>query len=135
MLRKGVRTILYCIILMTFFNYIRHTCQDAYITFLCTDKSLNWKAAYSVGIITMAGACIGSMALGYFSQWVGRRRTIFGAATISLFMVLLYFQPGDESSLFASGFSRQFYIHGAWGVIQIHLNELSLPSFRAFIPG
>ena len=103
-------------------------------TFLCTNKGLNWKVAYRVGIITMAGACIGGIALGYFSQWVGRRRVIFGEAIISLFMILLYFQPGNESSLFASGFSRKFYIQGAWGV-QIHLNELSHPSFRAFIPG
>ena len=54
-------------------HYFRHTSQGAYITFLCTDKGLNWKTADRVGIITMMGACIGSMALGYFSQWVSRR--------------------------------------------------------------
>ena len=40
-LRKEIRMILYCIILMMFLNYLSHTSQDAYITFLCTNKGLN----------------------------------------------------------------------------------------------
>ena len=49
---KEIRMILYCIILMMFFNYLSHTSQDAYITFLCTNKGLNWKAAYRVGVLS-----------------------------------------------------------------------------------
>jgi hypothetical protein len=43
--------------------------------------------------------------------------------------------PEGEASLSASGFMMQFFVQGAWGVIPIHLNELSPPAFRSSFPG
>jgi SHS family lactate transporter-like MFS transporter len=33
------------------------------------------------------------------------------------------------------GFFMQFFLQGAWGIIPIHLCELSPPNFRGFFPG
>lgn len=43
--------------------------------------------------------------------------------------------PTTEGGLSASGFMIQFFVQGAWGVIPIHLNELSPPAFRSSFPG
>jgi SHS family lactate transporter-like MFS transporter len=33
------------------------------------------------------------------------------------------------------GFAIQFMVQGAWGVVPVHLNELSPPEFRGTFPG
>jgi hypothetical protein len=53
-----------------------------------------------------------------------------GAALISGCLIPAWILPGTMGSLSASGFMMQFFVQGAWGVIPIHLNELSPPAFR-----
>lgn len=50
-------------------------------------------------------------------------------------MIPAWILPTTERSLSASGFFMQFFVQGAWGVIPIHLNELSPPAFRSSFPG
>lgn len=52
MLAKEWRLCIYCIVLMTWFNYYSHTSQDSYTTFLLTQKEFN-NAAASRGSILM----------------------------------------------------------------------------------
>lgn len=73
--------------------------------------------------------------MGYLSQWLGRRRTIILAAFMSAVLIPAWILPTTERSLSASGFFLQFFVQGAWGVIPIHLNELSPPAFRSSFPG
>lgn len=56
--------------------------------------------------------------------------TLAGAAIIPLWVL-----PSSWGALVAGGFLMQFCVQGAWGVIPIHLNELSPPQFRASFPG
>lgn len=58
-----------------------------------------------------------------------------GAALISACLIPAWILPGTMGSLSASGFMMQFFVQGAWGVIPIHLNELSPPAFRSTFPG
>lgn len=58
-----------------------------------------------------------------------------GAALISGCLIPAWILPGSMGSLSASGFMMQFFVQGAWGVIPIHLNELSPPAFRSTFPG
>ena len=44
------------------------------------------------------------------------------------------FAPGT-ALLVVGGFLMQFMVQGAWGVIPVHLNELSPPHFRGTFPG
>jgi SHS family lactate transporter-like MFS transporter len=37
--------------------------------------------------------------------------------------------------LAVGGFAMQFMVQGAWGVIPVHLNEMSPPAVRAIFPG
>ncbi|KAM7198488.1 Major facilitator superfamily domain containing protein [Rhypophila sp. PSN 637] len=135
MLRKEWRMCIYCCILMSWFNYYSHTSQDSYTTFMLTQKELNNSQASRASIIMKTGACIGGTIVGYLSQWFGRRRSIAVAAIISMAMIPGWIMPEGEAALSATGFLMQFFIQGAWGVIPIHLNELSPPAFRSSFPG
>lgn len=135
MLAKEWRMCIYCIILMTWFNYYSHTSQDSYTTFLLTEKEFNNAQASRGSIIMKTGACVGGTIIGYLSQWVGRRRAIILSCFISACLIPAWILPTTERSLSASGFFMQFFVQGAWGVIPIHLNELSPPAFRSSFPG
>jgi len=135
MLRAEWKMCIYCIILMTWFNYYSHTSQDSYTTFMLTQKELDNAAASRASILMKTGACVGGTCIGYFSQWFGRRRTIVCASLISCVLIPAWILPQGERSLSASGFFMQFFVQGAWGIIPIHLNELSPPQFRSSFPG
>lgn len=135
MLKKEWRMCIYCIILMTWFNYYSHTSQDSYTTFMIDQKGLDNTGASVASILMKTGACVGGTILGYFSQWYGRRRTMVSAALMSALLIPAWILPTTEGGLSASGFMIQFFVQGAWGVIPIHLNELSPPAFRSSFPG
>lgn len=135
MLGQEWKMCIYCIILMTWFNYYSHTSQDNYTTFMLTEKELGNSAATRASILMKTGACVGGTIIGYISQWLGRRRAIVGAAIISACLIPAWILPHGERSLSVTGFWIQFFVQGAWGVIPIHLNELSPPAFRSSFPG
>ncbi|KAK8170990.1 carboxylic acid transport protein [Phyllosticta citrichinensis] len=135
MLAKEWKMCLYCIFLMTWFNYYSHTSQDSYTTFMLTQKELNNAQASRASILMKVGACAGGTTIGYVSQWFGRRRAIIISALLSACLIPAWILPEGERSLSATGFFIQFFIQGAWGVIPIHLNELSPPAFRSSFPG
>jgi MFS family permease len=135
MLAKEWRMCIYCIFLMTWFNFYSHTSQDSYTTFMLTQKELNNSQASRASILMKTGACVGGTIIGYLSQFIGRRRAIIISALISGAIIPGWILPTSEAGLSASGFMIQFFVQGAWGVIPIHLNELSPPAFRSAFPG
>ncbi|KAI1499023.1 major facilitator superfamily domain-containing protein [Biscogniauxia marginata] len=135
MLAKEWRMCVYCIILMTWFNYYSHTSQDSYTTFMIEAKELPNDGATRASIIMKTGACVGGTIVGYLSQFIGRRRAIVGAALISCCLIPAWILPNTEGGLSASGFMMQFFVQGAWGVIPIHLTELSPEAFRSSFTG
>ena len=102
---------------------------------MLTQKELLNDGASRASILMKAGACVGGTIIGYVSQWFGRRRSIIVAAIISGVLIPAWILPEGERSLSVTGFFMQFFIQGAWGVIPIHLNELSPPAFRSSFPG
>ncbi|KAK1835757.1 general substrate transporter [Podospora conica] len=135
MLRQEWKMCVYCVILMTWFNYYSHTSQDSYTTFMLTQKELPNAPASRASIIMKVGACVGGTIIGYASQWLGRRRAIVAAALVSACLIPAWILVEGERALSASGFFMQFFVQGAWGVVPIHLNELSPPAFRSSFPG
>lgn len=125
----------YCVILMTWFNFYSHTSQDSYTTFMRQAKGLDNAAASRASIWMKTGACVGGTVIGYSSQFFGRRRAIIFSAIMSGLMIPAWVLPSGEHALSATGFSIQFFVQGAWGVIPIHLNELSPPAYRSTFPG
>jgi sugar phosphate permease len=120
---------------MTWFNYFSHTSQDSYTTFMITQKELKNAGASRASIIMKVGACVGGTIIGYTSQFIGRRRAIIISSLMAGVLIPAWILPEGERSLSASGFFMQFFVQGAWGVIPIHLNELSPPAFRSTFPG
>ncbi|KAK5081758.1 hypothetical protein LTR05_007895 [Lithohypha guttulata] len=107
----------------------------SYTTFVLVEKELNNAQASRASILMKTGACVGGTIIGYLSQWVGRRRAIIGSALMSAILIPAWILPTTERSLSVTGFFMQFFVQGAWGVIPIHLNELSPPAFRSSFPG
>lgn len=135
MMKKEWKMVVYCIILMTWFNFYSHTSQDSYTTFMLTGKALDNSQASRASIIMKVGACVGGTIIGYLSQFYGRRRSIIISALMSGFIIPAWIIPEGEGALSATGFFMQFFVQGAWGIIPIHLNELSPPAFRSAFPG
>jgi len=59
MLREQWKMCIYCIILMTWFNFYSHTSQDSYTTFMLTQKGLDNAGASRASILMKTGACVG----------------------------------------------------------------------------
>ncbi|PFH63103.1 hypothetical protein XA68_18240 [Ophiocordyceps unilateralis] len=135
MMRKEWKMSVYCVLLMTWFNYYSHASQDSYTTFMLMQKQLDNGGASRASMLMKTGACVGGCILGHISQALGRRRTIIMATLASALMIPAWILPSGERALSTTGFFMQFFVQGAWGVIPIHLNELSPEQFRATFPG
>ncbi len=126
---------IYAIILMTAFNYMSHGTQDLYPTFLEKQRGLGTGTVALIAIIYNIGAICGGTTFGYFSQHWGRRRTIIIASILGILMIPLWAFSPSLVLLTIGAFLIQFMVQGAWGVIPVHLNELSPPAVRGTFPG
>lgn len=87
-----------------------------------------------VQITANLGAFTGGTLAGYSSEIFGRRFAIVTMCIIG--GTLLYpYTVVHGSGLYAAVFFEQFCVLGAWGVVPIHLIELSPPAFRTFVVG
>jgi SHS family lactate transporter-like MFS transporter len=120
---------------MTAFNYMSHGTQDLYPTFLQQQRGLSVSQTAPIAIIYNLGAICGGTILGFWSQYWGRRRTIIVAAILGILLIPLWIFSPPLPLLIAGGFLMQFMVQGAWGVVPVHLNELSPPSWRGTFPG
>ena len=126
---------LYVVLLMTAFNAMSHGTQDMYQTFLGEQRGLSVSQKSAIGIIYAFGAICGGTVLGHLSQKFGRRRAIIFAAACGILLIPLWvFSPG-LSMLVIGGFAMQFMVQGAWGIVPVHLNELSPDGLRGTFPG
>jgi SHS family lactate transporter-like MFS transporter len=134
-LRSHWRLGLYAVVLMTAFNFFSHGTQDLYPTFLQVQHGLSPHAVGTIAAIYNVGAIVGGILCGSLSERIGRRRTIVISALLSL-PVLPLWAFSDSPVLLAMGaFLMQVTVQGAWGVIPVHLNELSPNEARGTFPG
>jgi SHS family lactate transporter-like MFS transporter len=125
----------YLVVLITIMNFMSHGTQDLYPTLLQKQHHFSTRATAVISVISMLGAIIGGIVVGFLSDRFGRRRAMTVAALLALLLVPLWaFAPG--MGLIATGaFLMQFMVQGAWGVVPVHLNELSPGALRGFFPG
>jgi len=85
-------------------------------------------------VVANLGAMTGGTIVGYASQIFGRR---FSIVVMCVLGGALLYPYGfiRSNSVMAAAFFEQFAVQGAWGVIPIHLMELSPASFRTFVVG
>jgi SHS family lactate transporter-like MFS transporter len=126
---------LYVVVLMTAFNFFSHGTQDLYPTFLQAQRGLPTRTVSAIAIIANLGAIVGGIAFGMLSQRIGRRRAIVLAALLALPIIPLWGFSASVVLLGLGAFLMQIAVQGAWGVIPVHLNELSPDEVRGTFPG
>jgi MFS transporter, SHS family, lactate transporter len=125
----------YVILLMTAFNAMSHGTQDMYQTFLGQQRGFGISTKSVIGIIYAIGAICGGTVVGHLSQQFGRRKAIIGCAALGIFLIPLWVFSPMLVVLVGGGFAMQFAVQGAWGIVPVHLNELSPPELRSTFPG
>src|SRR5436305_8714251 len=126
---------IYAALLMTAFNYMSHGTQDLYATFLEKQRAFGVSAKSMITIVYAIGAICGGAVVGFLSQQWGRRRSIVICAVCGMLLIPAWMFAPSTALLIMGGFLIQFMVQGAWGVVPVHLNELSPPEFRGTFPG
>ena len=126
---------IYAALLMTAFNYMSHGTQDLYATYLQKQRGFNADQTLQIAIIYAFGMICGGSVVGQLSQNWGRRRVIILAAICGMLLIPPWIFAPNTALLIVGGFLIQFMVQGAWGVVPVHLNELSPPAFRGTFPG
>jgi SHS family lactate transporter-like MFS transporter len=134
-LRSHRRLGIYAVVLMTAFNFFSHGTQDLYPTFLEVQHGLSPQEVSLIAVVYNIGAIIGGISFGSLSERFGRRRIIIIAATLSLAVLPLWAFAESPLWLAVGAFLMQVTVQGAWGVIPVHLNELSPDDARGTFPG
>jgi SHS family lactate transporter-like MFS transporter len=120
---------------MTAFNFFSHGSQDAYPTFLKVQHHFDTRLTSLLTAIANVGAICGGLLFGSLSERIGRRRAIIIAALLAL-PALPFWAYGSTPLILGLGaFLIQLAVQGAWGVVPVHLNELSPPAIRGTFPG
>jgi SHS family lactate transporter-like MFS transporter len=134
-LKSHWRLGIYAILLMTAFNFFSHGTQDIYPTFLQVQHGLSPREVGLIAVIYNIGAICGGLLFGSLSERFGRRRMIIIAALLSLSVIPLWAFATSPVLLALGAFLVQFLVQGAWGVVPVHLNELSPDEARGTFPG
>ncbi|HTA64557.1 MAG TPA: MFS transporter, partial [Xanthomonadaceae bacterium] len=125
----------YLVVLMMCFNMFSHGSQDLYPTFLKQQMHFDTATVSKLTIVLNLGAIVGGLAFGAWSERIGRRRAIAIAAVLALPMIPLWAYGGSAVMLGVGVFGLQVMIQGAWGIVPVHLNELSPAAVRGTLPG
>ena len=126
---------LYLIVLMTFMMFLSHGTQDLYPDFLQEVHHASAAMRANIAIIYNIGAIVGAILFGHLSQTAGRRKGMIAALGLSLVLIPLWAFGGNLVVLVIGAFLMQAGVQGAWGVIPVHLNELSADATRGLMPG
>ena len=126
---------IYAVLLMAAFNYMSHGTQDLYPTYLEKQRGFGVSAKSMISIVYATGAICGGAVMGFLSQQWGRRRVIILSAICGMLLIPLWIFAPTTALLIMGGFLIQFMVQGAWGVVPVHLNELSPSQFRGTFPG
>jgi SHS family lactate transporter-like MFS transporter len=134
-LRENTALFIWAVVLMTAFNFFSHGTQDLYPTFLQTQRNYSTHTVGAIAIVYNIGAICGGLFFGSLSQRIGRRKAIVIAALIAIPIAPLWTYAQGPVLLAIGAFLMQFFVQGAWGVVPVHLNELSPDEIRGTFPG
>ncbi|KRB60289.1 sugar transporter [Rhizobium sp. Root708] len=134
-LRENVPLFLWSVLLMTAFNFLSHGTQDLYPTFLETQRNYDSYTTGAIAIVYNIGAICGGLFFGALSQRIGRKKAIVIASLIAVPVAPLWVYAPGPVLLAIGAFLMQFFVQGAWGIVPVHLNELSPDEVRGTFPG
>lgn len=133
-LKRHWALLLYLVLLMAGFNFMSHGSQDLYPTMLENQLSFGKTRVTVTQVVANLGAMLGGTVVGYSSQSLGRRFCIIVCCIVGGALLYPYTFVRTDA-IMAAAFFQQFCVQGAWGVIPIHLMELSPGAFRTFVVG
>lgn len=111
-----------------------HGSQDLYPTMLVAQFGFTADQETVTEVVANLGALAGGTLCGWASQKFGRRFSIIIISIVGGALLYPYTFVTTESVM-AAAFFEQFMVQGAWGIIPIHLMELSPGSIRTFAVG
>jgi len=125
----------YFTVFMMAMHMSSHGTQDLYPTFLEKDWGIAGKQKAALTAVSMIGAILGGLSIGWISDRVGRRWAMVGALTGALAVIPLWAFAHTLPLLILGAVLMQFCVQGAWGVVPAHVAELSPDSVRGTLPG
>jgi SHS family lactate transporter-like MFS transporter len=134
-LLRSWKVALYLVVLMTAFNFFSHGTQDLYPTFLQKQHHFGTHLTGLLAAVMNVGAIVGGISFGIWSERIGRKRAIIIASLLALPVIPLWAYAATPLLLGLGAFLIQVAVQGAWGIVPVHLNELSPPAARALFPG
>jgi SHS family lactate transporter-like MFS transporter len=126
---------IYVVVLMACFNSLSHGSQDLFPTLLRVQHHFDPRTVGALSVIANLGAIAGGALFGAWSEKIGRKRAIIIAALLVLPVVWIYAVAREPVWIAAGAFVVQFLVQGAWGMVPVHLNELSPEGTRGAFPG
>ena len=125
----------YLVVLMTGMNLASHGTQDLYPTFLERHWHFGVKERAAITAISMVGAIVGGLLVGWLSDRIGRKRALILSLLAAVAVAPMWAYASQIAVLVSGAILIQFFVQGAWGVIPAHLSELSPNSIRGILPG
>jgi SHS family lactate transporter-like MFS transporter len=129
------KTVIYLVVFMTFMLCLSHGTQDMYPDFLKTVHGFSGGVVSSVVILGNIGAIVGGIFFGQLSQKLGRRHTLVAALVLAIGAIPLWAFGNSMGWLMFGAFLMQVGVQGAWGIVPVHLSELSPNAARGLVPG
>jgi SHS family lactate transporter-like MFS transporter len=129
------KSFLYLVLLMTFMMFLSHGTQDLYPDFLGTVHKMAPALQSYMAILYNIGAITGAVIFGQLSERLGRRVTMICSMTLALLVIPLWAFGNTIVVLAIGAFLMQAGVQGAWGIIPVHLSELSADETRGLVPG
>lgn len=132
--KKYWLVVIYAVLMMSGFNFMSHGSQDLYPTLLTSQYGYGEDRSTVTNSVANLGALTGGVIFGHLSNFIGRRFAVIIACILGGAMIYPWaFIKG--SAINAGAFFLQAGVQGAWGVVPIHLMELSPPQYRSLIAG
>jgi SHS family lactate transporter-like MFS transporter len=126
---------LYVVILMACFNSLSHGSQDLLPTFLKVQHGFDPRQVGAITVAANLGAILGGVLFGAYSERLGRKRAIILSALLILPVVWIYAVVSNPYGIALGAFLVQIMVQGAFGMVPVHLNELSPEGARGTFPG
>jgi MFS transporter, SHS family, lactate transporter len=129
------KLLVYFTVFMMAMHMSSHGTQDLYPTFLEKDWGIAGRQRASLTAISMIGAILGGLSIGWISDRIGRRCAMAGALIGAIAVIPLWAFAHTLPMLVLGAVLIQFCVQGAWGVVPAHVSELSPDSVRGTLPG
>jgi MFS transporter, SHS family, lactate transporter len=125
----------YLVLLITLMIFLSHGTQDLYPDFLKTAHHVSANSVAYLAMFYNVGALVGTICFGGFSERFGRRRAAIASLCLCAIVIPFWAFGHTLVILAIAAFFMQVGVQGAWGVVPVHLNELSPDAVRSLFPG